>query len=123
MNMDQDRYMLMVDDNVGNQFRQNAVHSVGYLVGQNAVQNQGIQNVGNQNGLNVISGIATQHRNGNIVAARAESDGNGINGNPIRCYNYQGVDHYASNCIVKPRKRDAAYLQKQMQIAQKEEAG
>ncbi|GJU01688.1 hypothetical protein Tco_1112026 [Tanacetum coccineum] len=34
-----------------------------------------------------------------------------------------GEDHYASNCTVKPRKLDAAYLQKQMQIAQKEEAG
>nr|GEW56668.1 hypothetical protein [Tanacetum cinerariifolium] len=31
----------MVDDNVGNQFRQNAVQNVGHLVGQNAVQNQG----------------------------------------------------------------------------------
>ncbi|GKB58840.1 retrovirus-related pol polyprotein from transposon TNT 1-94 [Tanacetum coccineum] len=123
MNMDQDRQMLMVDDNVGKQFRQNAVQNVGNLVGQNAVQNQGIQNIGNQNGLSVISGIANQQGNGNVVAARAEGNGNGINGNPIRCYNCQGVDHYASNCTVKPRKRDAAYLQKQMQIAQKEEAG
>ncbi|GKE18029.1 hypothetical protein Tco_1425606 [Tanacetum coccineum] len=41
MNMDQDRQMLMVDDNVGNQYRQNAVQNVGNLVGQNAVQNQG----------------------------------------------------------------------------------
>ncbi|GJW85793.1 hypothetical protein Tco_0158938 [Tanacetum coccineum] len=40
MNIDQDRQMLMVDDNVGNQFRQNAVQNVGNLVGQNAVQNQ-----------------------------------------------------------------------------------
>ncbi|GJY20622.1 putative ribonuclease H-like domain-containing protein [Tanacetum coccineum] len=55
--------------------------------------------------------------------APAEGNGNGINGNTIRCYNCQGEDHYASNCTVKPRKLDAAYLQKQMQIAQKEEAG
>ncbi|GKC33396.1 retrovirus-related pol polyprotein from transposon TNT 1-94 [Tanacetum coccineum] len=95
MNMDQDRQMIMVDDNVRNQFRQNAVHNVGNLVGQNAVQNQ----------------------------ARAEANGNGINGNQIRCYNCQGVDHYANNCTVKPQKWDAAYLHKQMQIAQKEEAG
>ncbi|GJR16980.1 hypothetical protein Tco_0965507 [Tanacetum coccineum] len=74
------------------------------------------------NYLNVILGIANQHGNGNVVAARAKGNGNLINGNPIRCYNCQGVDHYASNCIVKPRKRDVAYLQKQMQIAQKEEA-
>ncbi|GJV17141.1 hypothetical protein Tco_1362464 [Tanacetum coccineum] len=31
--------------------------------------------------------------------------------------------HYASNCTVKPRKRDDAYLQTQLQIAQKDEAG
>nr|GEX60807.1 hypothetical protein [Tanacetum cinerariifolium] len=95
MNMDQDRQMLMVDDNVGNQFRKNSVQNEGNLVGQNAVQNE----------------------------ARAEGNGNGINGNPIRCYNYQEVDHYARNYTVKPRKQDAAYLQKQFQIAQKEEAG
>nr|GEW45753.1 hypothetical protein [Tanacetum cinerariifolium] len=53
----------------------------------------------------------------------AEANANGINGKHIRCYNNQGVDHYASNCIVKPRKQDAASLQKQMQIAQKEEEG
>nr|GEU88715.1 retrovirus-related Pol polyprotein from transposon TNT 1-94 [Tanacetum cinerariifolium] len=41
------------------------------------------------------SGIENQHGNGNVVAAQAE---------------------------VKPRKQDAAYLQKQMQIAQIEEA-
>nr|GEW59228.1 hypothetical protein [Tanacetum cinerariifolium] len=70
MDIDQDRQMLMIDDNVGNQFRQNAVQYVGHLVGQNAVQNQ----------------------------ARAEGNGNGINGNTIRCYNSQGEDYYASNC-------------------------
>ncbi|GKC33887.1 hypothetical protein Tco_1046271 [Tanacetum coccineum] len=98
------------------------MQNVGNLVGQNAVQNQGIQNIGNQNELSVISGIANQHGNRNVVVAQAEGNGNGINGNPIRCYNFQAVDHYASNCTVKPKKRDAAYLQKQMQIAQKEEA-
>ncbi|GJS72479.1 hypothetical protein Tco_0705320 [Tanacetum coccineum] len=39
---------------------------------QNAVQNQGTQNVGNQNGLSVVLRIANQHGNGNVVAARAE---------------------------------------------------
>ncbi|GJX46020.1 hypothetical protein Tco_0271210 [Tanacetum coccineum] len=101
MNIDQDRQMLMVDDNVGNQFRENAVQNVGHLVGQNAVQNQGTQNVGNQNGLSVVSKIANQNS-----------------------YSY-GMEygHYASNCTVKPRKWDAAYLQQQLQIAQEEEAG
>ncbi|GJR22724.1 gag-pol polyprotein, partial [Tanacetum coccineum] len=123
MNMDQDRQMLMVEDNVGNQFRPNAMHNVGNQVVLNASQNPGVQNVGNQNGLSVVSEIANQHGDGNVVTAPAEGNGNGINGNTIRCYNCQGEDHYASNCTVKPRKLDAAYLQKQMQIAQKEEAG
>ncbi|GKC22389.1 hypothetical protein Tco_1024539 [Tanacetum coccineum] len=113
----------MVDDNVGNPFRQNAVQNVRHLVGQNAVQNQGIQNVRNHNGLSVVLGIANQHGNGNVVAARAEGNSNGINRNPIRCYNCQGEGHYATNYTEKPRKRDAAYLQTQLQIAQKEEAG
>ncbi|GJR09475.1 retrovirus-related pol polyprotein from transposon TNT 1-94 [Tanacetum coccineum] len=115
--------MLMVDDNVGNQFRQNAVQNVGHLIGQNAVQNQGNQNVGNHNRLSVVPEIVNQHGNGNVVTARAEGNGNDINGNQIRCYNCRGEGHYASNYTVKPRKRDAAYLQTQLQIDQKEEAG
>nr|GEX19247.1 hypothetical protein [Tanacetum cinerariifolium] len=94
MNMDQDRQMLMVEDKVGNQFKPNAV-----------------QNVKNQYGI------------GNVVATQAGGNGNGINGNQIRCYNCQIVDHYARNCMVKPRKMDDAYLQTQLQIAQKEKAG
>ncbi|GKA93730.1 hypothetical protein Tco_0815716, partial [Tanacetum coccineum] len=116
-------HMLMVDDNVRNQFRQNAVHNVGHLVGQNAVQNLGIQIVKNMNGLSVVLEIANQYGNGNVVTARAEGNSNGINGNQIRCYNCRGEGHYASNYTVKPRKRDAAYLQTQLYIAQKDEAG
>nr|GEZ64698.1 hypothetical protein [Tanacetum cinerariifolium] len=90
---------------------------------KNAIQNQGIQNVRNQNGISVVPGNANQHGNGNVIAARAEGNSNGINRNLIRCYNCQGEGHYAINCIVKPRKREAAYLHTQLQIAQKEEAG
>ncbi|GKD53188.1 hypothetical protein Tco_1286575 [Tanacetum coccineum] len=110
MNVDQDKNMLMVDDNVGNQFRQNAVQNVGHLVGQNAVQNPGVQNDGNQNGLSVVPGIANQHGNGNVVAAQAKGNSNEINGNQIRCYNCRGEDHLACNCTVMPRKQDAASL-------------
>ncbi|GJS73100.1 hypothetical protein Tco_0705941 [Tanacetum coccineum] len=66
MNIDQDRQMLMVDDNVGNQFRENAMQN---------------------NGLSVVPGIENQHGNGNVVATRAEGNSNEINGNQIRCYN------------------------------------
>ncbi|GKD70167.1 hypothetical protein Tco_1324257 [Tanacetum coccineum] len=96
----------MVDDNVGNHFRENAVENARHLVGQNAVQNQGTQNVGNQNGLSIVLEIANHYRNGNVETTPAEGNGNGINGNPIRCYK------------AKPRKQDAAYLQQQLQIAQ-----
>ncbi|GJZ40624.1 hypothetical protein Tco_0587510 [Tanacetum coccineum] len=91
MNMGQDRQMQMVGGNGGNQFRQyagqnvwnrngyNAVQNVRNQVVHNAVQNPGVQNVGNQNGLIVVPRIANQNpnRNGNVVAARAESNANG----------------------------------------------
>nr|GEV70219.1 putative ribonuclease H-like domain-containing protein [Tanacetum cinerariifolium] len=62
----------------------------------NAVQNAGVQNGGNHNGLVVVSGIANQ--------------------------NGTGLGHIARNCTAKPRRRDVAYLQTQLLIAQKEEA-
>nr|GEX46978.1 UBN2 domain-containing protein [Tanacetum cinerariifolium] len=34
-----------------------------------------------------------------------------------------GVGHFARNCTVRPKRKDAAYLQTQLLIAQKEEAG
>ncbi|GKD47687.1 hypothetical protein Tco_1276663, partial [Tanacetum coccineum] len=49
-----------------------------------------------------MQNVRNQYVNGNVVTAPAEGNGNGINGNQIRCYNCQGMDHH---------------------IAQKEEAG
>nr|GEZ15259.1 hypothetical protein [Tanacetum cinerariifolium] len=106
MNMGQDRQTQMVGGNGGNQFRQyagqNAGYSTGYndvignLVIQNAVQNPRVQNVGNQNGLIGVqwNGNHNPIRNGNLVAARAEGNAAGQNGNQIRCYNCRGVEEY-----------------------------
>nr|GFC38556.1 hypothetical protein [Tanacetum cinerariifolium] len=52
-----------------------------------------------------------------------EGNAAGQNANQIRCYNYRGLGHYARNSTARPRRRDAAYLQTQPLIAQKEEAG
>nr|GFD44876.1 hypothetical protein [Tanacetum cinerariifolium] len=78
-----------------------------------------------QNGLIGVqgNGIQNQIGNGNLVAVRADGNTAGPNGNQIRCYNYRGFGHYARNCTARPRRRDAAYLQTQLLIAQKEEAG
>nr|GEU64100.1 integrase, catalytic region, zinc finger, CCHC-type, peptidase aspartic, catalytic [Tanacetum cinerariifolium] len=133
MNMGQDRQMQMVGGNGENQFRQYAGQNVGNLNGYNTiqnvrnqvVQNPRVQNIGNQNGLIGVPGNANQNLigNGNLVAARAEENAAGHNGNQIRCYNYRGVGHFTRNCTVRPRRRDAAYLQTKLLIAQKEEAG
>ncbi|GJT56152.1 integrase, catalytic region, zinc finger, CCHC-type containing protein [Tanacetum coccineum] len=103
------RQMQMVGGNGGNQFRQYAG-----------------QNVGNQNGYNAIQTVENQNLNpngnGNVVAARAEGNAIGNNGNQIRCYNCRGLGHLARNCTVGPRKWEATFLQTQLLIARKEEA-
>nr|GFD07346.1 hypothetical protein [Tanacetum cinerariifolium] len=88
-------------------------------------QNPRVQNVGTQIGLIGVqgNGIQNQIGNGNLVAARAEGNAAGQNANQIRCYNCRGLGHYDRNCTARPRRSDAAYLQTQLLIAQKEEAG
>ncbi|GJX14836.1 hypothetical protein Tco_0206594 [Tanacetum coccineum] len=99
--------MQMIRGNGGNQFRQYAG-----------------QNVRNQNGYNVVQNVrnqsVNQNGNGNVVVARAEgnSNGNRNNENQVRCYNCRGMGYLARNYIVRPRKRDVAYLQTQLLIAQ-----
>nr|GFA22850.1 hypothetical protein [Tanacetum cinerariifolium] len=108
-NMGQDRQMQMVGGNGENQFRQHAGQNVGNLNGYNyvqnvknqvirhAIQNPRIQNVGNQNRLIGVPKNANQNSNGNgnLIAARAEGNATGHNGNQIRCYNCRGVGHFA----------------------------
>nr|GEV26992.1 retrovirus-related Pol polyprotein from transposon TNT 1-94 [Tanacetum cinerariifolium] len=66
--------------------------------------------------------ISSNPRNRQIAQpARAEGNAAGQNGNQIRCYNCRRVSHYARNCTVMPRRRDAAYLQTHLLIAHKEE--
>ncbi|GJS63345.1 hypothetical protein Tco_0677909 [Tanacetum coccineum] len=68
--------LLEMVNSKGTSLERNAVQNVGHLDGQNAVQNQGTQNVGNQNGLSVVPGIANQHENGNImqIALKEEAE-------------------------------------------------
>nr|GEY23910.1 retrovirus-related Pol polyprotein from transposon TNT 1-94 [Tanacetum cinerariifolium] len=116
MNMGQDRQMHRVGGNGGNQFRQYAGQNAGNLNGYNVVQY-----IGNQAIQNAVQNLRVQNvRNQN---ARTEGNAARQNGNQIRCYNCRGVGHYVRNYTVRPRRRDVAFLQTQLLIAQKEEAG
>nr|GFA41123.1 integrase, catalytic region, zinc finger, CCHC-type, peptidase aspartic, catalytic [Tanacetum cinerariifolium] len=75
--------------------RNRQIAQPGNLNGYNAVQNvrnqvaqnPRVQNVGNQNEQIGVPGNANLNGNGNLVAARAERNAAGQNGNQIRCYN------------------------------------
>nr|GEW32269.1 retrovirus-related Pol polyprotein from transposon TNT 1-94 [Tanacetum cinerariifolium] len=75
----------------------NAWQNGGIQGTQNTIQNAKVQIGGNQNWLIVVPWIANQ--------------------------NGTGMGHIARNCTARLRRRDAAYLQTQLLIAQKEEVG
>nr|GEZ18215.1 hypothetical protein [Tanacetum cinerariifolium] len=132
MNMVQERQMQMVRGNGGNQFRQYVGQNTGNLAGyndvirnhvsQNAVQNPRVQNFRNRNGLIGVPRNGNQIRNGNLVAARAEENAAGQNGNQIRCYNCRGVDldeieEVNANCILMANLQQASTSGTQTDIA------
>ncbi|GJS38957.1 retrovirus-related pol polyprotein from transposon TNT 1-94 [Tanacetum coccineum] len=89
------------------------------IASMNLGQDNQMQMVGGNGGIRLDSmlgriseiRITNQNRNGNVVAARDEGNANGNNGNQIRCYNCIGLGHLDRKCIVRPKRRDVAYLQ------------
>ncbi|GKE52086.1 hypothetical protein Tco_1487242, partial [Tanacetum coccineum] len=69
---------------------------------RNVVQNPGVQNVGNHNGLIVVPGIANQNGNGNVVAARAEGNANGNN------VDLDEIEEFNANCILMANLQQAS---------------
>nr|GEY68393.1 putative reverse transcriptase domain-containing protein [Tanacetum cinerariifolium] len=57
-------------------------------------KNGQIAQPGNLAGYNDVIGNQNQIGNGNLVAAHAEGNADGQNGNQIRCYNCRGVEEY-----------------------------
>nr|GEX55009.1 hypothetical protein [Tanacetum cinerariifolium] len=81
-----------------------------YLRISSNLRNRQIAQPGNLNGYNVVQNVRNQ------VAQNLRVQN-------IRCYNCRRVGHYARNYTIRPKRGDAAYLQTQLLIAQKEEAG
>nr|GEY55482.1 hypothetical protein [Tanacetum cinerariifolium] len=85
-------------------------------------RNRQIAQPRNLNGYNAVQNV----RNQVAQNPRVQNVGNriGLIGVPRNAnLNGNGVGHFARNYMVRPRRRDAAYLQTQLLIAQKEEAG
>nr|GEV09005.1 hypothetical protein [Tanacetum cinerariifolium] len=61
------------------------------------VQNAGVQNGGNQNGLVVVPGIANQNGTGNIITARAEGDFDEIEEVNAKCIFMANLQHASTS--------------------------
>ncbi|GJT34417.1 hypothetical protein Tco_0924836 [Tanacetum coccineum] len=103
----------------GNQIRYNAGQIIGNQVGQNMVQNPGIQNVENKNGLSVVPEIANQNGNENVVAVRVEGNSNGNNENQIRKINCSYLQEERKKLKDDFKTREDELLDKLIQYAKK----
>nr|GEW04659.1 hypothetical protein [Tanacetum cinerariifolium] len=75
-------------------------------VRKNAIQNPGIQNVKNMNGLSGFSEIANQYGNGNVVTASAEGNGNGSMYTNLQT-ELDRTKEKLKSCIIKKKKEYA----------------
>nr|GEV06732.1 hypothetical protein [Tanacetum cinerariifolium] len=71
-------------------------------------------NMGQDRQMQMVGGNANQNGNGTLVAARAQGNATGHNGNQIRCYNYRGVadldeiEEVNANCILMANLQQAS---------------
>ncbi|GJV64179.1 hypothetical protein Tco_1475007 [Tanacetum coccineum] len=88
------------------------MQNVGHLVRQNAVQNQGTQNVGNRNRLSVVPGIANQHGNRNIQIALKEEAGIQLTQDEFDfmadASAYEEIERVNANCTLKDNLQQAS---------------
>nr|GEW18579.1 hypothetical protein [Tanacetum cinerariifolium] len=71
--------------------------------------------------IGIVNQNTNQNGNGNVVATWAKGNGNRKNGNQVRCYNCRGIGNLARNYTVRLRRKNVAYLQTQLLIAQKKD--
>ncbi|GJX18688.1 hypothetical protein Tco_0221365 [Tanacetum coccineum] len=89
--------------------------SIPYLVKKvKSMKRYNYEMLSSTNSVLAVLSMKTLIPNSNVVAARAKGNGNGNNKNQIRCYNCRGMGRLARNYIVRPRRRDAAYFQRDL---------
>nr|GEV61827.1 hypothetical protein [Tanacetum cinerariifolium] len=63
-------------------------------------------NIGQDRQMRMVGGNANLNGNGNLVAARAEGNAAGQDGNQIRCYNCKGVGYFSRNFTLQAEEFD-----------------